>query len=119
MLPGSIQRAPQVGAIRRVRLQSALEFWLLVFLAVWIFRKGIVGAWQFLNTDFPNYYVVARLIREHSRLDRIYDWIWFQRAADHFGVSHQLVGFLGLTPFSSFPILALSWLPPLEAKRVW
>jgi hypothetical protein len=81
--------------------------------------RGLIPGWRTLHTDFPNYYVAARLIREHFCLDRVYDWIWFQRAADHFGVRHQLVGFLGLTPFSAFPLLPLASLPALEAKRLW
>src|SRR5277367_2920390 len=101
------------------RHQSILETGLLLFLAALLLWKGIFPGWKILNTDFPNYYVVARLIREHYCLDRIYDWIWFQRLADHFGIGHQLVGFLGLTPFSALPIFPLSWLPVLEAKRLW
>jgi Glycosyltransferase family 87 len=91
----------------------------LLALSALLLGKGLVPGWQALNTDFPNYYVVARLIREHYCLDRIFDWIWFQRVAIHFGVGHQLVGFLGLTPFSALPIIPLSWLPILAAKRFW
>src|SRR5271163_3812834 len=79
---------------------SAVETALVLLLASLLVWKGILPGWRSLNTDFPNYYTVARLIREHYCLDRIYDWIWLQRAADHLGVSHQAVGFLGLTPFS-------------------
>jgi len=98
---------------------STVEMVLVLLLASLLVWKGILPGWRSLNTDFPNYYVVARLIREHYCLDRIYDWIWLQRAADHFGVSHQTVGFLGLTPFSALQVVPLSWLPVLEAKRVW
>ena len=99
--------------------QPLIEGGLFFLLAALLLWKGIIPGWKTLNTDFPNYYVVARLIREHYCLDRIYDWIWFQRLADHFGIGHQLVGFLGLTPFSALPIFPLSWLPVLEAKRLW
>jgi len=99
--------------------QSILETGLLFFLAALLLWKGIFPGWKILNTDFPNYYIVARLIREHYCLDRIYDWIWFQRIASRFGIDHQLVGFLGLTPFSALPIVPFSWLSALEAKRLW
>jgi hypothetical protein len=99
--------------------QLAIETGLLFILAALLLWKGLLPGWKTLNTDFPNYYLVARLIREHYCLDRIYDWIWFQRIADHFGIGHQLVGFLGLTPFSALPIFPLVWLPVLEAKRLW
>jgi len=104
---------------RMANIQLAAECGLLVILAALLVWKGLIPGWRILNTDFPNYYVAARLIREHYCLDRIYEWIWFQRAADHFGVRHQLAGFLGLTPFSAFPIIPFSMLSVMEAKRLW
>jgi Glycosyltransferase family 87 len=109
-----MSRATRIGELRAV-----VEPGLLLLLSAVFLWKGLIPAWNLLNTDFPNYYVAARLIREHYCLDRIYEWIWFQRAADHFGIRHQLVGFLGLTPFSAFPIIPFSSLPVLEAKRFW
>ncbi len=109
-----VSRTTRIGELRSV-VEAGL---LLLLLAVFLW-KGLIPGWRVLNTDFPNYYVTARLIREHYCLDRIYEWIWFQRAADHFGVGHQLVGFLGLTPFSAFSIIPFSSLPALEAKRFW
>src|SRR5271156_4272904 len=116
-----VQASP-LRASRNSRIERHLlviETWLVILLAASLLWKGVLPGWKTLNTDFPNYYVVARLIREHYCLDRIYDWIWFQRIADHFGIGHQLVGFLGLTPFSALPIFPLVWLPVLEAKRLW
>lgn len=89
-----------------------------VLAALFIF-KAILPAWRFLNTDFPNYYLVARLLREGYSLDRIYDWIWLQRIKDHWGLDQSLVGFAGLTPFSALPIVPLSFFSALTAKRVW
>jgi hypothetical protein len=99
--------------------QPAVEHAVAVLLAALCFWKGIVAGIRTLNTDFPNYYVAARLIRERYCLDRIYDWIWFQRASDHFGIDHQLTGFLGLTPFSALSVLPLAKLPVMEAKALW
>ncbi|MBV8675035.1 MAG: DUF2029 domain-containing protein, partial [Acidobacteriaceae bacterium] len=98
---------------------SVLESLLVTLLAALAGWRGLLPGWRAINTDFPNYYVAARLVRSHYCLDRLYDWIWFQRIAARFGVSHQLVGFLGLTPFSALPLVPLSWLPVLAAKRVW
>jgi hypothetical protein len=102
-----------------LRCHVALEWALVALLAILLFLKGVLAGLKTLQTDFPNYYVAARLIREHFRLDRIYDWIWFQRAADHFGIEHQITGFLGLTPFSAFPLLPFAELPAIAAKRLW
>src|SRR5215472_15243306 len=101
------------------RIPSWLETALCVSLAGLLFYKGIIPAWRVLSTDFPNYYIVARLLREGYSLDRIYDWIWLQRIKDHWGLDQSLVGFAGLTPFSALPIVPLSVFPALIAKRVW
>ena len=88
-------------------------------LAVLLFWKGLLPAWNRLNTDFPNYYLVGRLIREGYSLDRVYDWIWLQRIKDHWGVQQSLVGFAGLTPFSALPVVPLTIFSALTAKRIW
>ena len=104
---------------KRHRRPAAIEKLLLVLLAGLAVWKGLLPGWRDLNTDFPNYYVAAQLMRSHYCLDRLYDWIWFQRIAGRFGVDHQLAGFLGLTPFSALPIIPFTLLPILEAKRAW
>jgi len=96
-----------------------LETILCAALAALLFWKGILPACRTLNTDFPNYYLVARLLREGYSLDRIYDWIWLQRIKDHWGLDQTLVGFAGLTPFSALPIVPLSIFSALTAKRIW
>jgi len=99
--------------------QRWLERTLLLALALLLFWKGLLPAWKSLNTDFPNYYLVARLLREGYSLDRVYDWIWLQRIKDHWGLAQPLVGFAGLTPFSALPILPLAMFSALTAKRLW
>ncbi|MGD0829759.1 MAG: glycosyltransferase 87 family protein [Terracidiphilus sp.] len=91
---------------------------LVLLLALFVF-KALVPAWKTLRSDFPNYYIVARLLHQHYVMDRIYDWVWLQRVKDHWSIPQPLVGFVGLTPFSALPILPLAWLDALEAKRVW
>jgi Glycosyltransferase family 87 len=109
-LSAKLRTGPIIGVVETV---------LLVFLAGLTAWKALLPGWRVLNTDFPNYYVAARLMRSHYCLDRLYDWIWFQRVSAEFGVTHQLAGFLGLTPFSALPLIPFSWLPVLEAKRIW
>jgi hypothetical protein len=88
----------------------------LTALLLW---KGILPGWRVLNTDFPNYYLVARLLREGYGLDRIYDWIWLERIKDHWGLDQTLVGFAGLTPFSALPVVPFSLFSAIAAKRLW
>lgn len=101
------------------RLLLWFEMFLCAVLGVILAWKGLVPAWNKLNTDFPNYYLVARLLREGYSLDRVYDWIWLQRIKDHWGLQQPLVGFTGLTPFSALPVLPLTFFSALTAKRIW
>src|SRR5215831_4445918 len=91
---------------------------LLVLVAVFAWR-GFVPAWRSLNTDFPNYYVAARLLARGDSLTRVYDWIWFQRQKDHAGVENRIVTFNPLTLYSALPIVPLTSFQPLSAKRWW
>jgi len=115
--PGANLRRACLSILRSIL--PWLEAACCVALAFLLFWKGIRPAWRVLNTDFPNYYLVARLLREGYSLDRIYDWIWLQRIKDHWGLDQSLVGFAGLTPFSALPIVPLSIYSALTAKRIW
>jgi hypothetical protein len=106
-------------AATRSRLLPYAEFLALISLIALFVFKALIPAWSSLRSDFANYYIVARLLREHYAMDRIYDWIWLQRIKDHWSIPQSLVGFVGLTPFSALPVVPLTWLDALEAKRVW
>jgi len=98
----------------------AIETAVLFALALLLVWKGILPGWRSLNTDFPNYYFVARLLREGYAVDRIYDWVWLQRIRDHWGIGPpSLIGFAGLTPFSAWPVLPFTVFSALTAKRIW
>jgi hypothetical protein len=57
--------------------------WLLLLLMIgYIGGRALPRSWSHLNTDFPNYYVTARLLREGARTNRMYEWIWLQRQKD-------------------------------------
>ncbi len=111
----------RTGRIRSVikRFQPLVEVAICIALGGFLFWKGILPAWKTLNTDFPNYYLVARLLREGYRLDQIYDWVWLQRIKDHWGVNQSLVGFTWLTPISALPVYPLTAFSALTAKRIW
>ena len=92
---------------------------LLASLILVFVTKGFIPAWTHLNTDFPNYYLGARLYRQGYPIERVYEWTWFQRQKDHLGVDQPLVGFIPLTLPSILPVLPWSSLPPLQAKHWW
>ena len=113
-----MNRGAQLAATLR-RLAPQIESLALVSLLMLFVFKSLIPAWISLLSDFPNYYIVARLLREHYAMDRIYEWVWLQRMRDHWSIPQPLVGFVGLTPFSALPLVPLTWLDALEAKRVW
>ena len=76
-------------------------------------------AWTKLNTDFPNYYLTARLAHEGFDTSRVYEWIWLQREKDHRSLDDPAVGMVPITPFSTLVMWPLTALPALAAKHVW
>jgi hypothetical protein len=107
--------APQ----RRTRLIAWAQHCLLVALVVAFAAKGLIPGWRHLNSDFPNYYLVARLYRAGYPLERVYDWTWLQRQKDHQGIDQGLVSFIPSTLPSALAVAPWSSLPPLEAKHRW
>jgi Glycosyltransferase family 87/WD40-like Beta Propeller Repeat len=92
---------------------------LFAFLLTLFFVRGFIPAWGHVDSDFANYYLAARLYREGYPVERVYEWTWFQRQKDHFGIDRPLVGFIPSTLTSSLLVLPLSWMPALLANRCW
>jgi hypothetical protein len=76
-------------------------------------------AWRTLNTDFPNYYLAARLAHERYDTSRMYEWRWIEREKDHRAVDIRVIGLLPITPFSTLAMWPETGLAPLDAKRIW
>jgi hypothetical protein len=106
-------RPPIVGL--RPWIEKAL---LLIFIVAFV-PMALVPAWSNIGADFPNYYLAARLYRQGYPLDKVYDWVCFQREWDHMSDHHNLVSFQPLTLFSALPIVPFSSLPHLPARRCW
>jgi hypothetical protein len=86
---------------------------LTVFLAT-SFRKG----WTRSETDFPNYYTAAVLVRRGATLRDYYDWTWFQRQMNYAGI-RQLGAYLPQTPITMLPIVPMAGFPVQTAKQIW
>ncbi len=94
--------------------------WLVLLAALAYFGgRTIPRSWQRLNTDFPNYYLTARLLHEGYDTNRIYEWIWFQRQKDHRQIDQPIVGFVPHTPFSALVMGPLADWSALTAKHIW
>ena len=84
--------------------------------------RTLPRAWQKLDTDFPNYYLTARLLHGRYDTDRIYEWIWMQRQKDHIKMEkadQAVVAFVSLTSFSALLAWPLTAWAPLPAKHIW
>lgn len=84
--------------------------------------RTLPRAWQKLDTDFPNYYLTARLLREGYDTDRVYEWAWFQRQKNHIGIERSdqpVVAFVPFPPFSALLIWPLTFWAPMMAKHIW
>ncbi len=79
------------------------------------FRAG----WNRAETDFPNYYTAAVLVRKGEPLRNYYDWTWFQRQMEYVGIEGQLGGYVPQTPLTMLPLLPLARYAPQTAKRIW
>ncbi len=101
------------------RSRVAAEWMLLVVLLALFAKSGFSRGWQKLETDFPNYYIAASIYRRGIPLDRVYEAIWFQRQADHMGIRQPFAEFAPYPPISVVPVLPLTMLAPLAAKRLW
>jgi hypothetical protein len=98
---------------------AAAEWILLALLTAQIGLRTAPRAWQSLNSDFPNYYLTARLVREHFDTSRIYEWVWLQRQKDHREIDQSTVGMVPITSFSTLVLYPVASMPALAAKHCW
>jgi hypothetical protein len=103
------------GPRRGTYLSRCLAIVSFLFLLVTAFRAG----WQRTETDFPNYYTAAVLVRQRQPLRAYYDWSWFQRQMNYAGIERQLGGYYPNTPLTMLPMVELATLPVQRAKQVW
>jgi Glycosyltransferase family 87/WD40-like Beta Propeller Repeat len=99
--------------------QRVIEGVAFALLCLYLTAHTLPRAWQSLNTDFPNYYLTARLTREGVDPARAYEWIWLQREKDHRNIDQRIVGLVPITPFSTLAMWPMALLPPLVAKHIW
>ena len=117
-LPPRVYLRSQVRRFVLPETVRVVEWLVLLALAAYIGGRALPRAWRHLNTDFPNYYITARLWREGYSTNRIYEWIWFQRQKDYMGITRSdqpVVGFVPHTPFSALIASPLTFWSPFVA----
>jgi len=96
-----------------------VEWCLLALLVLLFFGYGVMPGWRTLKSEFPDYYLAAELYHHGVKLDRAYEWTWFQRQNDRLGVRDGLVSFAPNPPSIALSLLPFTRLQPLVAKRAW
>ena len=105
--------------MQNLRAVRSLERAVLCLAVLYLFVHTLPRAWKTLNTDFPNYYVSARLAHEGYDTSRMYEWPWIEREKDHRTIDIRVIGLLPITPFSTLVMWPLTKLAPLTAKHIW
>jgi hypothetical protein len=118
-MAGQLHIVPGRGAGKPARAIALGESALLCLLLLLFLSRALLPAWDRLNTDFPNYYLAAKLYRSGYPLERIFDWVWFQRQKDQAGIDWGVVGWGPLSPFSALVLAPLASLSALATKRIW
>jgi Glycosyltransferase family 87/WD40-like Beta Propeller Repeat len=108
-----------VTITQNLRAVCSLERAVLCLAVLYLFVHTLPRAWRTLNTDFPNYYMSARLAHEGYDTSRMYEWSWIEREKDHRAVDIRVIGLLPITPFSTLAMWPLTELAPLTAKHIW
>jgi hypothetical protein len=98
---------------------AKVEWCLLAALVALFFRYSLLPGWRTLKSEFPDYYVAAELHHNGVKLDRVYEWTWFQRQNDRLGVRDGIVSFAPNPPSLALSLLPFTGLQPLAAKRAW
>ena len=111
---GELQRA-----VSSSRLIPSAEWLVVALMTAYLTVHTLPSAWKTLNTDFPNYYLTARLAQEKSSTSRIYEWVWLQRQKDHREIDQRIISLGSITPFSTLAVRPFAAMPPLTAKRCW
>jgi hypothetical protein len=77
----------------------------------------VLPAFRVIDSDFPNYYVAARIVKEGDDPAKLYDDDWFQAKIHDHGIQ-QRGKFSPFPPPTAFLLLPLTGLSPLAALRV-
>ena len=102
-----------------MRTWASFEWVFLVVFAGIFALKTLPSAFATLQTDFPNYYLTARLVTEGTDTAHVYEWRWLARQKDHHQIDRTVIGLVPITPFSTLAVAPLAGFSPLTAKRIW
>jgi hypothetical protein len=111
--------AEAVSLRSKQRLVVYVELAMLFIAASFFCIHSLPRAWKSLNTDFPNYYLAARLAHEGVDTSRMYEWSWIERQKNERDLDIRVIGLLPITPFSTLIFWPLTFFGALTAKHIW
>jgi hypothetical protein len=100
------------------QVKKSLKIFALILLSIYLIWKGLIPGWTQIKTDFPNYYVAAKVIANGTELKKLYDDAWFQSKILSSGINAD-GKFSPFPPITGVVMLPISSLEPMQAKRVW
>ncbi len=98
-------------------VRSAFLVTAFCLLAIYMVDRGVFPAWKGIGSDFPNYYVSAKIVLEGKSAARLYDDAWFQQQIYDLGI-RQPGKFSPFPPATAFVMLPLAGFSPLTALRI-
>jgi hypothetical protein len=101
-----------------MKVRSLARILALACLALFLGRTFHKG-WNIDESDFPNYYTAAVLVRHGEPLIKYYDWAWFQRQMNFAGIEEPLGTYIPQTPLTMLPLVPVAGFPAQTAKRIW
>jgi Glycosyltransferase family 87 len=100
------------------RFHLPLRLLALLTFAIFL-RTSFYAGWTKAETDFPNYYTAAVLVRQGQPLRKFYDWTWFARQMNYAGNGARLGTYTAQTPLTMLPMVGLTGFPVQRAKQIW
>jgi hypothetical protein len=100
------------------RFHLPLRVAALLTFGIFLWTAFIPG-WIKPETDFPNYYTAAVLVRQGQPLRKFYDWTWFARQMNYAGSGARLGTYTAQTPLTMLPVVPLTGFPMQRAKQIW
>jgi hypothetical protein len=102
--------------LKKEKLLDSVYVTIILFLFQIYF--GIIPGWKKITSDFPNYYVSAKLFSAHKDLSVLYDNNLFNEKIKEYGIN-AAGQFIPYSPPNALVFLPLTSFDPLTAKRVW
>lgn len=91
---------------------------MVLLLLIFFFERGIKPAWMSLNSDFPTYYVSAKMLLNGEDMAQLYNAEWFQDKLVDYGTDFK-GRFSPFPPSNAFIMLPVAHWDSLTAKRIW